>query len=177
MDKKQLKRILKDWKIDLEEISKFKNMNLETAVNQILKNTITWIKGNSKSRPGWVVTNFSNFFLHECNLLVCTPEFKNWRDLAYLRKPKYLSFDFDCYGDLKHVSFNVPDVYDNYNIKKLNAFLTEASQLYWHEGRVGEEEVKNIYQEVTQSPEKPGIFALDTPKVLFDVKKLQDFKF
>lgn len=157
-------------------------MTLENAVQTILKNTVTWIKGNSASRPGWVVTNFPNFFLHECNLLVCTSEFKNWRDLNYLRKPRFLSFDFDVYGDIKSVKFNIPEVYNSSQMSRLNALLQQTCHLYWHEGIIGEEEIKNIYQELKevvhhQPVKKAEIFATEGPKVLFDIKKLENFKF
>ena len=160
-------------------------MRLETAVQQIIKNTVIWIKANSASRPGWVATNFANFFIHECNLLVTTSEFKHWRDLAHLRKPRNLSFDFDCWGDLKHVNFIVNHEQPDYNLTRLNQFLADIVAEYWHNGTINNEEIGNIYQECTKTSTRSGsgLFATPIQNVTIsecmnnNLNRLQKFKF
>ena len=157
-------------------------MTLEKAVELILTNTITWINTNSESRPGFIYTNFSSFFIHECKLLNQTNEFSKWHTLSWL-KSRNLRFDFDKDNDLTTLSFYINSGNElQSRMSSLNSLFTYYIGTYRNSGYIGTICLKSKLQEeaVKRKAYTPtSLFATDLTKKteLLDISKITNFKF
>jgi len=145
-------------------------MELEKAVDIIVARTMGWVEGSKEGNPGFIYTNFASVFLHNCQVLRMVPRFQKWGNLKFL-KAKWVTSDIYENG-FTRVRFNVSglDVHNHEAVYELNEELQKClsnKRYIYYPDYFSQKGV--IEQAKKQKIAESG--------VLFDVKKLQDFKF
>ena len=149
-------------------------MDLEKAVDLIVARTMGWVEGNKGDNPGFIYSNFASVFLHNCQILRMVPHFQKWGNLKFL-KAKWVTSDI-CENGFGKVRFNISglDVHNQSDVYELNEELQKciSNKRYIHYADYFNQ--KGIQRQFLG---KTSVFVTEEPKILFDVKKLQDFKF